>query len=194
MRNIIALLIKLWKAGGSMSAETDILTLEQINGMNRTQFVEALGGIFEHSPWVAEEAYAFLPVRSAEELHRVMLQTARSAPRSQVDELLRAHPDLATRLQVTPLSAAEQQGAGLDRLTAEEFERLTGLNAAYTEKFGFPFILAVRGKNKDDIIEAISERVHHPLEQEREQALEEIGRITGFRLHDLLAEAGGTAG
>ncbi|AIQ45661.1 OHCU decarboxylase [Paenibacillus sp. FSL R7-0273] len=175
-----------------MSAEAKNLTLEQVNGMSREQFVAVLGGIFEHSPWVAEGAYTGIPFHSVEELHRVMLQTARSAPHSQVDELLRSHPDLATRLQVTPLSAAEQQGAGLDRLTAEEFELLTGLNAAYTEKFGFPFILAVRGKNKDDIISAISARVHHPLEQEREQALHEIGRITGFRLRDLLPEPEGT--
>ncbi|KUP25205.1 2-oxo-4-hydroxy-4-carboxy-5-ureidoimidazoline decarboxylase [Paenibacillus sp. DMB5] len=176
-----------------MSAETGTLTLEQINGMSREQFVAALGGIFEHSPWVAEGTYQQIPFHSVDELHRAMLQTARSAPDSQVTELLRSHPDLATRLQVTPYSAAEQQGAGLDRLTPEEFELLTGLNAAYTEKFGFPFILAVRGKNKDDIIAAISERVHYPLEQEREQALYQIGRITGFRLHDLLAQPEGSA-
>ncbi|WP_342564807.1 2-oxo-4-hydroxy-4-carboxy-5-ureidoimidazoline decarboxylase [Paenibacillus sp. FSL R7-0345] len=161
--------------------------------MSREQFVAALGGIFEHSPWVAERAYQQIPFHSVEELHRAMLQTVRSVPDSQITELLRSHPDLATRLQVTPYSAAEQQGAGLDRLTAEEFGLLTGMNAAYTEKFGFPFILAVRGKNKDDIIAAISERVHHPLEQEREQALYEIGRITGFRLHDLLPEPEGSA-
>lgn len=117
-----------------------------------------------------------------------MLETARSAERSRIEELLRSHPDLATRLQVTPLSAAEQQGAGLDQLTPAEFERLTGLNAAYTEKFHFPFILAVRGKNKDDIIKAIGERVNRSLAEEWEQALYEIGKITSFRLRDLITE------
>ncbi len=175
-----------------MSAETDSLTIDKINGMDKKQFVAALGGIFEHSPWVAEGAYQHVPFRSVEELHSVMLETARSAPRSQIEALLRSHPDLATRLQVTPLSAAEQQGAGLDRLTPEEFKRLTELNAAYTEKFRFPFILAVRGKNKDDIIKAIGERVNRPLEEEWELALHEIGKITGFRLHDLLPEPEGT--
>ncbi|CAH1218122.1 Uric acid degradation bifunctional protein [Paenibacillus auburnensis] len=174
-----------------MSAETDSLTIDKINGMDKEQFVAALGGIFERSPWVAEGAHQHVPFHSVEELHRVMLETARSAPHSQIEALLRSHPDLATRLQVTPLSAAEQQGAGLDRLTPEEFKRLTELNAAYTEKFRFPFILAVRGKNKDDIIKAIGERVNRPLEEEWEQALHEIGKITGFRLRDLLPEPEG---
>ncbi|MNI45610.1 Uric acid degradation bifunctional protein [compost metagenome] len=161
--------------------------------MSKEQFVAALGGIFEHSPWIAEAAYAQLPAHSVEELHRVMLTAAWSAPRSQVEVLLRSHPDLATRLQVTPLSAAEQQGAGLDRLTPDEFQLLTELNAAYTAKFGFPFILAVRGKNKDDIIRSIGERVNRPLEEEWEQALAEVAKITSFRLHDLLPEAGGAS-
>lgn len=169
-----------------MSAETGFLTIDKINRMGKEQFVAALGGIFEHSPWVAEGAYQHIPFESVEELHGVMLRTARNAPRTQIEVLLRSHPDLATRLQVTPLSAAEQQGAGLDRLTPEEFKLLTELNAAYMEKFRFPFILAVRGKNKDDIIKAIGERVNHPFEQEWGQALYEIGKITGFRLRDLL--------
>ncbi|ASA26145.1 OHCU decarboxylase [Paenibacillus donghaensis] len=164
------------------------MNLDQINSMDKETFVASLGGIFEHSPWVAEGAYSRLPFRSVEELHQVMLDTARGAKRSQVEALLKAHPDLATRLAVTPLSAAEQQGAGLDRLTPEEFERLTELNCSYTGKFRFPFILAVRGKNKDDIIQAIEERVHRSVEEEWEQALSEIGRITSFRLHDLLAD------
>lgn len=174
-----------------MSAESGFLTIDKINGMDKEQFVAVLGGVFEHSPWVAEGAYRHLPVHSVEELHSVMLETARSAPRSQIEALLRSHPDLATRLQVTPLSAAEQQGAGLDRLTPEEFQLLTERNAAYTEKFRFPFILAVRGKTKDDIIRAIGERVHRSLEEEWEQALNEIGKITGFRLHDLLPQPEG---
>ncbi|MNL64899.1 Uric acid degradation bifunctional protein [compost metagenome] len=99
--------------------------------------------------------------------------------------MLRAHPDLATRLQVTPLSAAEQKGAGLDRLTPEEFAVLTDLNVRYTEKYQFPFILAVRGKNKDDIIASISERVNGTKENEWERAIVEIGKITKFRLEDL---------
>lgn len=163
-----------------------VLTLEQINAMSRTEFVETLGGIFEHSPWVAEGAYTQIPFRSVEHLHSSMVETALSADRSQIKALLRAHPDLATRLQVSPLSAAEQQGAGLDQLTAEEFNLLSDLNKKYTDKFKFPFILAVRGKNKDDIIDAIGERVNRSPQEEWVQALSEIGAITRFRLYDLI--------
>lgn len=163
-----------------------VFTLEQINAMSRTEFVETLGGIFEHSPWVAEGAYTQNPFRSVEHLHSTMLETALSADRSQIEALLRAHPDLATRLQVSPLSAAEQQGAGLDQLTAEEFDLLSDLNKKYTEKFKFPFILAVRGKNKDDIIITIGERVNRSPQEEWVQALSEIGAITRFRLYELI--------
>lgn len=154
--------------------------------MSRTEFVKTLGGIFEHSPWVAEGAYTQIPFRSVEHLHSSMVETALSADRSQIKALLRAHPDLATRLQVSPLSASEQQGAGLDQLTAEEFNLLSDLNKKYTDKFKFPFILAVRGKNKDDIIDAIGERVNRSPQEEWVQALSEIGAITRFRLYDLI--------
>ncbi|NGM82512.1 2-oxo-4-hydroxy-4-carboxy-5-ureidoimidazoline decarboxylase [Paenibacillus sp. 7124] len=171
-----------------MAIPASPLTLSKINGMNNEEFVETLGGIFEHSPWVAESAYACRPFGSVGELHDAMTEAVRSAGQEKTLSLLRAHPDLATRLQVTPLSAAEQKGAGLDRLTPEEFELLSVLNKKYTEKFQFPFILAVRGKNKDDIIQSISERVNLPAEEEWNRALFEIGKITRFRLDDLLME------
>ena len=164
------------------------LTLDQINRMNKIEFVDSLGGIFEHSPWVADGSYRKSPFQSVDELHRSMLDTARSANQEQIGELLRAHPDLATRLQVSPLSAAEQQGAGLNELTPEEFSLLTEMNQKYMKKFQFPFILAVRGRNKDDIIASICERVDRSLEEEWEQALIEIGKITRFRLNDLIIE------
>ncbi|SET92023.1 2-oxo-4-hydroxy-4-carboxy-5-ureidoimidazoline decarboxylase [Paenibacillus sp. NFR01] len=170
----------------------ETLTVEQINAMDQESFTKALGGIFEHSPWVAEAAYRHRPFASAEVLHEAMLGEVREAGEEKILELLRAHPDLATRLKVTPLSAAEQQGAGLDRLTPEEFAALTELNAAYTAKFGFPFILAVRGKTKEEIIVSISSRVLRAYEDERAQALTEIGKITGFRLSDLFQLPGGS--
>ncbi|WP_339222960.1 2-oxo-4-hydroxy-4-carboxy-5-ureidoimidazoline decarboxylase [Paenibacillus sp. FSL H8-0332] len=170
-----------------MTIPADRLTLKQINSMAKTDFVEQLGGIFEHSPWVAEGVYSGRPFDSVQDLHAAMMEIARQAEPDQVLALLRAHPDLATRLAVSPLSAAEQQRAGLDRLTPEEFAKLTGQNAAYTAKFRFPFIFAVRGKTKEEILSAICERVDRSVEEEQEQALLEIGAITRFRLEDLLA-------
>ncbi|MDQ0194959.1 2-oxo-4-hydroxy-4-carboxy-5-ureidoimidazoline decarboxylase [Paenibacillus wynnii] len=171
-----------------MDSSDSLLTLEEINGMSKAEFVESLGGIFEHSPWVAEGTYLQAPFESVNHLHSSMLETARQADRQQIEHLLRAHPDLATKLQVSPLSAAEQQGAGLDKLAPEEFLLLKELNQTYTAKFQFPFILAVRGKTKDDIVSSISERVNRTLQEEWDQALSEIGRITRFRLNDLIKE------
>ncbi len=173
-----------------MGMSASSLTLDRINSMSKTEFVESLGGIFEHSPWVAEGAFQHSPFRSVDQLHDTMLEIARTAERSQVEALFRAHPDLATKLQVSSLSAAEQQGAGLDRLSPEEFTLLNDLNKKYTDTFHFPFILAVRGKNKEDIMNAISERVNRSLQEEWEQALSEIGAITKFRLQDLLMDGG----
>jgi 2-oxo-4-hydroxy-4-carboxy-5-ureidoimidazoline decarboxylase len=165
--------------------------LRELGEMNRREFTERLGGVFEHSPWVAEEAWASRPFASLDELHDAMMAAVRNASDDKVLALIRAHPDLATRLGIaslTAFSAKEQQGAGLDRLTPEEFETFSALNKAYTEKFGFPFIFAVRGKGKDYILAAMKERVYRKPEEERREALAQIGRIARFRLQDLIAE------
>ncbi|MBW5448530.1 2-oxo-4-hydroxy-4-carboxy-5-ureidoimidazoline decarboxylase [Cohnella sp. CFH 77786] len=165
--------------------------LQELLSMDRTEFVRLLGGVFEHSPWVAERAWGRRPFASVRELLAAMVEIVRGASDGEVLALIRAHPDLATRLGIASLtacSAREQQGAGLDRLTPEEFEAFSSLNAAYKERFGFPFIYAVRGKSKDDILTAMRERFGHSPEEERREALEQIGRIAGFRLADLVAE------
>ncbi|CAM3713143.1 2-oxo-4-hydroxy-4-carboxy-5-ureidoimidazoline decarboxylase [Cohnella lubricantis] len=164
------------------------LKLTAINEMDRDTFVRALGGIFEHSPWVAEGCVESRPFASIAALHEAMTEVVRSSPEETVLELLRAHPDLGTRLAVTDYSASEQSGAGLDRLTPEEYERMTALNEQYVEKFGFPFILAVKGKSKDEIVASMEARVLNGARDEREEALAQIGRITRFRLEDLVDE------
>lgn len=158
--------------------------LNQLNRLEQEQFVELLGDIFEHSPWVAEHAYHQIPFSSVEALHQAMVQIMRKAAEHDALQLLRAHPDLATRLEISPFSEGEQQGSGLDRLTPEEYEQFSNLNRAYTEKFKFPFIFAVRGKTKKEIMQAMQARLGRQLHEEREQALVEIERITRFRLID----------
>jgi 2-oxo-4-hydroxy-4-carboxy-5-ureidoimidazoline decarboxylase len=157
-----------------------------LSKMSRVQFVEVLGGIFEHAPWVAETAWENRPFRTRKQLHDVMMEVVREAPPETVIALYRSHPDLATRLQVTEYSTAEQQGAGLDQLTQEEYEQFATYNREYTKKFGFPFIMAVKGKSKSEILMAMQARIHHSDATEREKALSEIKQITGFRLEDLL--------
>jgi 2-oxo-4-hydroxy-4-carboxy-5-ureidoimidazoline decarboxylase len=162
------------------------VTIAQLNAMDKTRFMEVLGPVFEHSPWVAEQAWEARPFQSAEQLHNAMMGRVRTAGNMAILALLRAHPDLATRMKVTAFSAGEQSGAGLDRLSQEEYSRFSRLNRTYKEKFGFPFILAVAGKTKQDIIEAMERRIRHEHAAEWDQALAEIGRITEIRLQRMM--------
>lgn len=163
-------------------------SLTELNGLDRDAFVRELGGIFEHSPWVASGSWEARPFGSVAELHEAMTAVVRRSSDETILELLRAHPDLGTRLAVTDYSASEQSGAGLDRLTPEEYERITSLNKRYVEKFGFPFILAVRGRTKEEIVAAMEARVLNGVLEEKVEALAQIGRITRFRLEDLVEE------
>ncbi len=163
------------------------MTIEDLSSMERAQFVSAIGWVFEHSPWVAERAWNTRPFQNVEGLHRAMVeQVERALPEEQL-ALLRAHPDLGTRAHVSEASGAEQAGAGLDQLTPREFERLRGLNEYYRDKFGFPFLFAVRGSTKHDILDALGRRVQSSREEEYRVALDQVYRIARFRLEDTLS-------
>lgn len=161
-------------------------SIAQLNQMPEAEFVGALGAVFEHSPWIAERAYAVRPFADKEELHRAMLQVLDDASQEERLALIRAHPDLAGRLQMSELSVQEQQGVGLNELSADEYDKFTRCNKAYTGKFGFPFIMAVKGSSKELILQAMQTRLEHNLEQEERQAITEIAKITRFRLNDLI--------
>ncbi|CAI6025800.1 2-oxo-4-hydroxy-4-carboxy-5-ureidoimidazoline decarboxylase [Cohnella sp. JJ-181] len=164
------------------------MSIAAINGLDQTHFVAALGSVFEHSPWVAEAAWEGRPYPTAAALHEAMMDAVRRSPRERLIAFLRSHPDLGTRLSVTPYSASEQALAGLDRLTPEEYDLFSALNKTYVDRFGFPFILAVKGKFKDEILEAMQARVNNDPELELAEAVAQIGRITGFRLYGLVAD------
>jgi 2-oxo-4-hydroxy-4-carboxy-5-ureidoimidazoline decarboxylase len=154
--------------------------------MSRTEFTAALGAVFERSPWVAEGAFDARPFTSVEALHVAMTRVARDARRDTQLTLLRAHPDLAGRAAragtMTAASVAEQASAGLDRLTDEEYERFTRLNSAYRERFGFPFIIAVRRQTRAGILAAFERRLTHPVADEIDTALGEVFEIARLRL------------
>ena len=168
------------------------ISIRQIDALDRGAFIARLGGIYEHSPWVAERAWMARPFRSRDALHAAMEAVVAAASNAEQLALIRAHPQLAGRLamgaQLTDASRSEQAGAGLDRCTPEEFARLQALNAAYVKKFDFPFIVAVRGLTRTHIIAQLEQRLAHSVEQEFGACLREIARIAGFRLHDLIRE------
>jgi OHCU decarboxylase len=160
--------------------------------MSRTLFVELFGDVFEHSPWIAETAYANGLTTAqdvAEGLHAAMVPVLGNGTREQKLALIRAHPDLAGRLKLADLTADsqnEQASAGLDSLTPEERDFFLAINDRYKAKFGFPFIMAVKGRTKDEILAAFEERLEHDPEQEFDAALVQIELIALLRLKDRL--------
>ncbi len=164
------------------------ITLEAVNAMDLAGFVAAFGDVAEHSPWVAERAVEQRPFASLRDMIEAFGDEVREAGPAEKLALLRAHPDLAGRAavagEVAEDSRREQASAGLDKLTPEEFARFTRLNESYTAKFGFPFILAVRGADKETILAAFAERIEREPEAEMAMAVSEVARIIGFRLED----------
>jgi OHCU decarboxylase len=163
---------------------------DELQRLERARFVELFGGAFEHAPWVAEAAFDAGPFRSIDALHRAMVEAMRRAPRARQLALIRAHPDLAGRAAVagelSAASSAEQASAGLDRCTPAEFARLRELNEKYKEKFRFPFIMAVKGRTRAEILAAFEQRLGNSPEAEFGQALDQIARIARLRLDDLV--------
>jgi 2-oxo-4-hydroxy-4-carboxy-5-ureidoimidazoline decarboxylase len=163
------------------------MTLDQLNQIPEIEFISSLAAIFEHSPWVAEQVVAERPFSSLEHLHSAMVNTVKNATLETQLMLIRAHPDLGAKLKMSQQSVSEQAGLGLDRLSQTEFERFSSLNTAYREKFGFPFIVAVRNHTKASILEQFVIRLEHTAQLEIQTALEQIAVIAKFRLRDLIA-------
>ena len=170
-----------------------MISLSELNGASQETFVRHLGGVFEHSPWVAERAYDRRPFTSREALHAAMVAVVDEAGPEQQLALLRAHPELAGRDAVqggmTEHSTQEQGGSGLLNCSPQEFARLQELNRAYGEKFAFPFIVAVRGLDRAGIIAAFERRLGNTRQDEIAEALRQIARITGFRMAGLVGDA-----
>ena len=176
------------------------MTLAELNATDCESFVAALGWVFEDSAWVAERASARRPFSTLDEVHAAMISAVKSASIDEQLALLRAHPDLGVlrlnadgaderRQAGPPVSLAshrEQTGAGFDALTRDELARLRALNAAYREKFGFPFLLAVKGTTKHDVLAALAARLSAPPDHELAEALRQVFRIAWFRLQDVV--------
>ena len=162
------------------------MTLGELNALDRRAFVKALGWVFEASPWVADRAWDRLPFSSLDQLHLVMTAIVREATKDEQLALLRAHPDLGTRARVSDASSGEQRGAGLDRLTPDEFVLLQRLNDEYRRRFDFPFLFAVKGCTKHDVLAALDARRSQPWADEFAEALHQVYKIARFRLEDLI--------
>jgi 2-oxo-4-hydroxy-4-carboxy-5-ureidoimidazoline decarboxylase len=164
----------------------------ELGRLNRDAFVAALEGIYEHSPGVAGRAYASRPFANLVALHDAMAEVVATAARDEKLALIRAHPELAGRAAVrgelTSDSTREQTGAGLTQCSPAELAELQALNARYNARFGFPFILAVKGYDRGGILAEFRRRVERQPDEEFAEALAQIGRIARFRLDALLSD------
>jgi 2-oxo-4-hydroxy-4-carboxy-5-ureidoimidazoline decarboxylase len=169
------------------------VTLEQLNKASQPEFVRALGEVYENSPWVPERAFAMRPFKNAGALFDAMAAAAAAASEAEKLELIRSHPDLAGRAaladDLTESSKAEQGALGFNRLSPDEFARFEKLNATYTKKFGFPFVICVRRQTRDAILESFERRLNNDGAAEAKTALKEIDLIARLRLVQFVRDA-----
>jgi OHCU decarboxylase len=171
-----------------------VLALADVNALDAGAFLGAFGTVFEHSPWIAEDAWRRRPFASPSDLEAAFEAAVMEAPPERQLALLRAHPELAGREtrdgELTAESAREQGRAGLDRLAAGELQALQHLNAAYRRRFGFPLIVCVREHTPESILAWGRERLANAPEQERVIALGEVAKIGRLRLRDVVGGGG----
>jgi allantoate deiminase/N-carbamoyl-L-amino-acid hydrolase len=172
-------------------------TIEQLNVASKQDFMQATDGLYEHSPWVAERCLILRPFRSLDHFKAALSGAVQDASRAEQLALLRAHPELAGKAavsgQLTAESTSEQGRSGLNQCSPEEFATLQQLNADYNAKFGFPFIIAVRGPTglgltRVEIIAVFQQRLNHDAATEFSAALSQVDRIAALRLQDRITD------
>ena len=169
------------------------MTLADLNALDARGFAEALAGVFEHSPWIVERVASSRPFGSVDALHAALVDTLTGASDDEKLALLRAHPELAGReasaRTLTAYSAGEQAAAGLDGCTADERTRIDALNRRYRERFGFPFILAVRGLGRQEILDTFARRIECARDVEFRECMTQVARISRLRLDALVTDS-----
>jgi len=162
--------------------------INKINKLSKSEFVKFFANIFENARWIAEELYNQKPFNNFEELSSKILNIFETTTKEKQLKILNAHPDLANKTKISLLtldSLKEQASAGLDQCTEEEFDEFKHLNEQYKKKFGFPFILAVKGKNKNEILDNFKKRISFDPTIEFDQATKQVKKIANLRLKEL---------
>ena len=160
----------------------------QLNQMSQAEFTTALGEIWESTPEIPHQAWHDKPFTDVEALYQAMVDIVHDMSDEEQLALINAHPDLGSKAKMAEASVQEQAGVGLDRLSASEYQRFQTLNQAYKNKFGFPFIVAVKYHTQESILEAFATRLENNQEEERQQALTEISKIAKLRLESILSD------
>jgi len=163
-------------------------TIDKINKLSRSEFVEIFANIFEKTKWIAEKLYNQKPFDDFKDLCSKMLGIFETAGKETQLKILEAHPDLADKVTVNLLtsnSRSEQSNAGLDQCSEEEFNEFKNLNKSYRLKYGFPFVIAVKGKNKIEILSEFRKRILNSVDEEFNEAIIQVGKIANLRLNEI---------
>jgi len=160
-------------------------SINSINQLNKSDFLSIFGNIFEKTEWITEKVFDLKPFKSNDDLFSKMINQYENCDKEQILIILNSHPELAVEKKLTKDSSNEQSGASLNECTFEEFEEFKKLNIEYRTKFGFPFIIAVKGKNKNNILNDFRKRIQNDLNSEFEEAKKQVIKIASFRFNDI---------
>ena len=161
-------------------------SIDKINELSKSDFISIFGNVFEKTEWIAQKSYDSKPYKNFEELFSKMVEIFENSNKESHIKILNAHPDLAIEKRLTEDSKNEQQNASLNQCTNEEFLEFKKLNEEYKKKFGFPFIAAVKGKNKEEILNSFRQRITNNINLEFEEAKKQVKKIASFRLSEII--------
>ena len=161
-------------------------SIDKFNKLSKTEFISTFGNIFEKTDWIAEKCYDSKPYNNFDELAYRMLEIFETTEKNKHLEILNSHPDLAVEKKLTEDSKNEQKNASLNQCNDAEFIEFKKLNAEYKKKFGFPFIVAVKGKNKEEILNSFRQRITNNINLEFEEAKKQVKKIASFRLSEII--------
>ena len=161
-------------------------SVDKVNKLSKSDFISIFGNVFEKTEWIAEKAYNSKPYKNFEELFLKMMKIFENSEKESHLEILNAHPDLAIEKKLTKDSRNEQENANLNECSEEEFKEFKKLNEEYKKKFRFPFIITVKGKNKEEILNSFRQRITNNINLEFEEAKEQVKKIANIRLNEII--------
>jgi len=161
-------------------------SVDKVNKLSKSDFISIFGNVFEKTDWIAEKTYALKPFNNFQELFSKMMEIFENSKKENHLEILNAHPDLVVEKQLTDDSRKEQNNASLNQCSDQEFKEFKKLNEEYKKKFRFPFIVAVKGKNRKEILNNFRQRITNNINLEFEEAKEQVKKIANLRLNEII--------
>ena len=163
-----------------------MISLEKINNLNKSDFLTIFGNVFEKSEWISEKVFDLRPFKNFEDLFSKIIGIYENSDKKIILKILNSHPELAVEKKLTMNSKNEQKNANLNECTNDEYNEFKKLNIKYKKKFNFPFIIAVKGKNKNEILNYFRERIKNSPDEEFLEAKKQVKKIATFRLEEII--------